>query len=95
MRVLEARFHPQQKKVDDFLVVAHLVWQGQRASERPVVRPSPSLLLESAPATILSKLQYLVSVTAPGSFERLQSLRSRFWSFIEVLPQPASLKGEP
>jgi len=82
VRVLEARFHPQQKGLGDFFVVGHVVWEGTGA--HPVVQPSSTLLMRSEPATLLSKLQYLVSVNGCGSFERLQLLRSQFWSFVEV-----------
>ena len=82
MRVLEARFHPQQKAGGDFIVVGHVVWEAERA--RPIVQPSRSLLARGEPATWLSKLQYLVSSNGPESFERLRVLRSQFWSFVEV-----------
>jgi hypothetical protein len=86
--VLEARFHPRQKTGGDFIVVGHVVWEGER--ERPVVQPSSSLLANGEPATLLSKLQYLVSLNGAASFERLQVLRSQFWSFVEVpLVSPA------
>jgi hypothetical protein len=84
MRVLEARFHPKQKESREFIVVGHLVWEGEPGLERPVVQPAASLMMRGSPATILSKLQYLVGVTAPGSFQRLQALQSHFWSFVEV-----------
>jgi hypothetical protein len=84
MRVLEARFHP---KVDSpFVIVGHLVWLGRPQHEPAIVRPAPSLLAQGSPATFLSKLDYLVSATAPDCFEGLQQLRSRFWSFVEVAP---------
>jgi hypothetical protein len=82
LRVLEARFHPRQKSGGDFIVVGHVVWEGD--SEHPVVQPSSTLLTRSEPATLLSKLQYLVSINGRESFERLQVLRSQFWSFVEV-----------
>jgi hypothetical protein len=82
LRVLEARFHPRQKTGGDFIVVGHVVWEGEQA--RPVVQPSSSLLTRSEPATLLSKLQYLVSINGQESFDRLQMLRSQFWSFVEV-----------
>ncbi|HVZ86766.1 MAG TPA: hypothetical protein VHG72_07345 [Polyangia bacterium] len=82
MRVLEARFHPRQKTGGDFIVVGHVVWEGEHG--RPIVQPSNSLLARSEPATLLSKLQYLVSINGKESFERLQVLRSQFWSFIDV-----------
>jgi hypothetical protein len=81
MRVLEARFHAG-KKGSGFIVVGHVVWDGERT--RPVVQPSTELLMRGEPATLLSKLQYLVSVNGRESFERLQVLRSQFWSFVEV-----------
>ena len=82
LRVLEARFHPRQKTGGDFIVVGHVVWEGDRA--RPVVQPSSNLLTRGEPATLLSKLQYLVSINGQESFDRLRVLRSQFWSFVEV-----------
>jgi hypothetical protein len=41
---------------------------------------------DAGSGTFLSKLAYLVSSTAPDCFERLQHLRSQFWSFVEVAP---------
>jgi hypothetical protein len=84
VRVLEARFHPRQKGIGDFIVVGHLVWEGEGERARPTVQPSTALLMRNEPATLLSKLQYLVSVNGPESFQRLQILRSQFWSFVEV-----------
>jgi hypothetical protein len=89
MRVLEARFHRQSGT--DFVVVGHLVWVGRPDRDPPHLRAAPSLTLESSPTTMLSKVEYLVAATAPAPFERLQRLRSRFWSFVEV--PPAMLKG--
>jgi hypothetical protein len=82
MRVLEARFHPQQKASGEFIVVGHVVWDGDGA--RPVVQPSNALLARGEPATLLSKLQYLVSSSGQEAFDRLQMLRSQFWSFVEI-----------
>ena len=82
MRMLEARFYPRQKDVGDFIVVGHVVWE--RESARPVVQPSSEVLMRREQATLLSKVQYLVSISALESFERLQTLRSQFWTFVEV-----------
>ena len=82
MRVLEARFHPRQKTSGDFIVVGHVVWEVEHG--RPIVQPSSTLLERGEPATLLSKLQYLVSINGKESFERLQLLRSQFWSFVDV-----------
>lgn len=84
MRVLEARFRPETES--PFLIVGHLVWLAQPEQEPPIVRPAPALLRDGGSRTFLSKLDYLVSSTAPDCFERLQHLRSRFWSFVEVAP---------
>ena len=90
MRVLEARFHPQQKVAPDFVVVGHVVWDEDVLGDHPTVQPSTSLMHEGSPATMLVKLQYLVAVTVPGTFERLQALRSQFWAFVEI---SSSTKG--
>jgi hypothetical protein len=82
LRVLEARFHPRQKAGGDFIVVGHVVWE--REDGRAVVQPSRTLMSRAEPATLLSKLQYLVSINGQESFDRLQMLRSQFWSFVEV-----------
>lgn len=82
MRMLEARFHP--KMGSDYLVVGHLRWSSGLEREWPLVE-----LTGGSPWTqgnLLSKLEYLVSITRPCSFERLQTLRSQFWSFVEVVP---------
>lgn len=91
MRVLAARFHSGKKGRGEFIVVGHVVWDGERA--RLVVQPSTELLMRSEPATLLSKLEYLVSVNGREFFERLQTLRSQFWSFVEVNLVPASGGG--
>ncbi|HTA21323.1 MAG TPA: hypothetical protein VK989_18655 [Polyangia bacterium] len=86
MRVLEARFHPRQKVAPEFVVVGHVVWEEGALGDRPTVQPSASLMRDGSPATMLVKLQYLVAVTVPETFERLQTLKSRFWSFVEIPP---------
>ena len=91
MRVLEARFHPHHQKAEQaFVIVGHVVWEEDVDSGRPMVQPAASLIHDGAPATMLVKLQYLVASTAPETFERLQTLKSRFWSFVEVT---SSAKG--
>ena len=84
MRVLEARFQPELDS--PFLIVGHLVWLGAPDRQPAFVQPAPSPLDSASQRTFLSKIDYLVSSTAPDCFERLQQLRSRFWSFVEVTP---------
>ena len=80
MRVLEARFYPERKGNADFIVVGSLIWNERRARGRPLVQPAPT----TTSSPLLSKLLYLLNLTKPNSFDQLQSLRSEFWSFIEV-----------
>jgi hypothetical protein len=80
VHVLEARFHPRRKSQADFVVIGHLVWRRLTRRERPVFRPAALAL----PQPILTKLHYFLAVTAPDCFARLQSLRSEFWSFVEI-----------
>jgi hypothetical protein len=82
MRMLEARFHPRRKDEGAFIVVGTVVWKGESA--RPIVQPSTEVLMHREQSTLLSKVRYLVSISARESFERLQALRSQFWSFVEV-----------
>jgi hypothetical protein len=91
MRVLEARFHPRNGT--DYFVVGRVVWYGGTRRIAPVVEPAPTLMLEADPTAIVSKLRFLVSATAPESFERLQTLNSRFWSFVEIAPAPPKEGG--
>jgi hypothetical protein len=80
MRVLEARFYPRRRGQPDFVMVGYLVWRDERQRERPVFEPARATIAEA----VFSKLRYLVDMTEPGSFERLQSLRSEFWSFVPI-----------
>lgn len=80
MRVLEARFYPRRRSQPDFVLVGYLVWDTKRPQGRPLVQPAVSA--PSAP--LISKLVYLLNLTKPDCFERLQSLRSDFWSFVDV-----------
>jgi hypothetical protein len=90
MRVLEARFHPGRSDEGAFIVVAHVVWDEDGAGGRPSVQPALSLIGSGTPATMLAKLQYLVSSSAPETFTRLKALKSQFWSFVEVAPSTSA-----
>lgn len=88
MRVLEARFHPQRKGRPDVVTVGYLVWRSG-SGERPEFEAAGGKV--SAP--MLSKLRYLIEITRPDSYVSLQSLRSQFWSFVEVGPE--AILGPP
>jgi hypothetical protein len=81
MRVLEARFYPRRRKQSDVITFGYLVWKSRRRDERPVFEP-----VRGVPDPVLSKLRYLVGVSEPNSFERLQVLRSDYWSFVPTEP---------
>ena len=78
MRVLEARFHPRRRQQSDVITFGYLVWKSRRRDERPVFEPACA----AVPDPVLSKLRYLVGVSEPDVFERLQALRSDYWSFV-------------
>lgn len=81
--LLEARFCSRSRGDDAFVVVGHVAWNDE-TSVRPTVFPSPALAKGQAEAPLLAKLRYLVEFAALGSFERLKTLPSKFWSFIDV-----------
>jgi hypothetical protein len=77
--VLLARFHPF---ADDsqIVVVGRVICLGTEAWLDPVSLAG----LFATPASMILKLRYLIERSAPAPFERLQTLRSQFWSFIDV-----------
>ena len=79
MRVLEARFYPERRSNPYFYVVGHLLWRDRRGNGDPLFQPCGT---SSRPITF--KLNYLMNWAKPDSFRRLQSLRSEFWSFVEI-----------
>lgn len=86
MRILRASFHFDPESVRAPLVVAYVVWIDADSSRRPMVRPLPTFLRAAWPSTILAKLEHLLRITEPNSFDELRALRSRLWSFVEVSP---------
>ena len=84
MKKLEARFHPPFAATEAYVVVGHIITEGSAHNLLPRVEPAPSLARHGAPVAILATLKHLVIKTAPDSFERLKSLRSRYWSFVPV-----------
>jgi hypothetical protein len=93
MKMLEARFHPPLAGGQAYIVVGHVIveWEGKTVATR--VKPCGSLVRQCAPATLLATLRHLARVTAPRSWERLQSLRNRHWSFVPL--EPVVVRDEP
>lgn len=83
MRKLEARFHPLAGP-DAYIVVGHVILEGGDTNTHPRVELAASLAQHGAPATIMATLRHLVAMTRPRSLERLEALRSRYWSFVPV-----------
>jgi hypothetical protein len=88
MRVLEARFYPERRSNPRFFVVGHLLWPDRHADGDPVFQPSGA----SSPLVVF-KLEYLTNWAKPDCFRRLQSLRSEFWSFVEISDWRAAENG--
>jgi hypothetical protein len=90
---LEARFSSRSNGDDAFVVVGRVVWKDE-TSASPTVIPSAALAKEPSEHALLAKLRYLVDFVALGSFERLQNLPSKFWSFIDVTAEASASSGQ-
>jgi hypothetical protein len=90
MRVLEARFRSGgvagAQGSEDFVVVGRIVWRQPDPAADPIIQADPALPPGGSPP-LVEKLRYLVSAMAPDSYQRLQALQSRFWSFVDVTAQ--------
>ncbi|HEY3355333.1 MAG TPA: hypothetical protein VGQ83_18940 [Polyangia bacterium] len=87
MRVLEARFYPDKRPSERFLVVGRVFCDGRRAVVAPVLAPgSPD---PGLPAR-LTKLNYLVHSAGWRPYKRLVTLESEYWSFVEI---PEGMEG--
>jgi hypothetical protein len=95
MKMLEARFHPAGAESRTYVVVGHVIIEGDGSGLVTRVKPVSSLARHRAPATILATLRHLARVTAPRSWERLLSLRNRHWSFVALDPVVVTPALEP
>ena len=86
MKVLEARFHPPAADGPAYIVVGQIIVESSGDGQIMRVQPSASLGRHRAPATMLATLRYLVHLTASGSWERLQALCNRHWTFVPIEP---------
>ena len=80
MARLEARFHPPDRR-GGYIVVGHVTWPDGERDAR--IEVSPMLALAPAPATILATFRHLVRRLG-SSRERLEAIRSEYWTFVEV-----------
>lgn len=88
VRFLRVRFHPGSKTQQSSVVVAFLACDRAKIVvhlqdfETHRVRPFDPLALRA-------KLEFLVRHAQPQPYERLQRLKSQFWSFEPVEPKLA------
>ena len=94
MKMLEARFHPPLAGGQAYIVVGHVIVESDGRTIATRVKPCGSLGRQSAPATLLATLRHLARLTAPRSWERLQSLRNRHWSFVPLEPVVVGVETE-
>lgn len=92
MILLEARFSSRSRGDDAFVVVGRVGWEDI-TSASPTVFPSAALAKGPSEDALLAKLRYIVEVVAFGSFERLKTLPSKFWSFIDVTVEAGTSSG--
>ena len=95
MKMLEARFHPPPAESRAYIVVGHIIVETDGGAPVTRVKPASSLARHRAPATILATLRHLARATAPRSWERLQTLRNRHWSFVPLDPVVDFPPSEP
>ena len=83
MRTLEARFYPRAKSGGRFVTIGRVVCNDAGAAIHPdqvsdrSVSPFPV-------ADLQSKLQFFVDNLASGRADALLTMKSDFWSFIEL-----------
>jgi hypothetical protein len=86
MRILEARFHPLERENPAVVLMARLVWDEAQPGASPRIEPAPAMERHAAPGAVMATLRHMVHMTRPLTYERLQTFRSRFWSFVPVAP---------
>ncbi len=84
MRVLEARFHPLKRSGNLALVVGYVLCEGRQAFVRPAPPPPYGQVADPALPAMLEKLRYIVGTSGKHAYERLSSLNSEYWSFIDL-----------
>jgi len=92
MAKIEARFHPPNRPTGSYIIVGHITWATDAAQAEPRIEPSPMLALAPAPATILATLRHLVRRLG-RSRERLETLRTQHWSFVDIAADLPSMSG--
>ena len=89
VQVLEARFYPRTKTVPTFVVVANVICDRRRATITGEVAHSAEVKPFDL-GGLLTKLRFLVDAAVPEPGPELLSLRSQFWSFVEVPTEPVT-----
>ena len=84
MRRFEARFHQGHNHRNEYVVVGYVVWDSDRVDEPPRVESPAVIDGEYTAHPMLLTLRHMVRVTGSRTFERLASLSSKRWSFVDV-----------
>jgi hypothetical protein len=80
---LEARFHPRSRSHDGFVVVGHVVC-SERGAKIELANIPASSAKPFDSTKLHDKLEFLVMSTAGEPCRSLLSLRSGYWSFVEL-----------
>jgi hypothetical protein len=88
MRKYEARFHPHRGEEDAYVIVGYVVWDANRSDQRARVEPPSTFLGAMSPHVMFTTLCHLVRVAGARAHERLKSLPSKHWSFVDVTTLP-------
>jgi hypothetical protein len=83
VRRLQARFHPHSRSDDRFVVVGHIVCDDGGPRIEPADIPARSAKPFDS-ARLHDKLAFLVLSTTGEPCRSLLSLRSGYWSFVEM-----------
>ena len=83
VRLLEARFHPGSKSAPSAVIVGRVSCDGRVALVEPLPFQAEAVK-PFEPIALFHKLEFLVASAVGDTFQALVTLRSAFWSFVEV-----------
>jgi hypothetical protein len=84
LRRFEARFHPNQADQGDYVIVGYVIWDSGRADGQPRVEAPSTISRHATPHLMFATLRHLVRIAGPLTHERLMSLPSTHWSFVDT-----------
>jgi len=84
MRILEARFAIDKRRRKRYVVIGRVYCSGRRALISPTTGACEAVHMDIALCSMVEKLCYLLRNSGANPFDGLRSLRSDFWTFVEV-----------